>query len=135
MLNRCTLSASMAMGLLLMTSARTDAADGGGSGGVPLGGGGNDPNPITFIYEVVHGTYGLISKIVDENHKINAAEATRLVWGRLDEVTPLAQGEDLARRFIGSQLVIMEGVNHIPQLEDPTKLNATLLTFLATLPR
>ena len=58
-----------------------------------------------------------------------------LVWGRLDEVTPLAQGEDLARRFIGSQLVIMEGVNHIPQLEDPTKLNATLLTFLATLPR
>ncbi len=43
MLNRRTLSASMAMGLLLMTSARTDAADGGGSGGVPLGGGGNDP--------------------------------------------------------------------------------------------
>jgi len=58
-----------------------------------------------------------------------------LVWGRLDEVTPLAQGEDLHRRFVGSQMVILEGVNHIPQLEDPAKLNSTLLTFLAGLPR
>ncbi len=77
MLNRRTLSARMAMGLIFMTSARTDAADAGGGGGVPLGGGGNGPDPIRFIYEVVHGTSGLISKIVDENHKINAAEATR----------------------------------------------------------
>ncbi len=58
-----------------------------------------------------------------------------LVWGRLDDITPLAQGEDLARRFTGSKLVVLEGVSHIPHLEDPAQLNAALLGFLTTLPR
>ena len=58
-----------------------------------------------------------------------------LVWGKLDDITPLAQGQDLARRFVGSKLVILEGVSHIPHLEDPAQLNTALLAFLATLPR
>jgi len=53
----------------------------------------------------------------------------------LDDITPLAQGQDLARRFVGSKLVILEGVSHIPHLEDPAQLNTALLAFLATLPR
>ena len=57
-----------------------------------------------------------------------------LVWGRLDDITPLAQGEDLARRFVGSKLAILEGVSHIPQLEDPGQLNTALRAFLDGLP-
>jgi pimeloyl-ACP methyl ester carboxylesterase len=57
-----------------------------------------------------------------------------LVWGKLDDITPLAQGEDLARRFVGSKLLVLEGVSHIPQLEDPAQLNVALLAFLKDLP-
>lgn len=57
-----------------------------------------------------------------------------ILWGKVDTVTPLAQGEDLARRFKGSRLVVMEGVNHIPHLEAPQAFNAALLEFLKSLP-
>jgi pimeloyl-ACP methyl ester carboxylesterase len=57
-----------------------------------------------------------------------------IVWGKVDTVTPLTQGEDLARRFNGSRLVVMEGVNHIPHLEAPQAFNAALLDFLKSLP-
>lgn len=42
-----------------------------------------------------------------------------LVWGRLDDITPLAQGEDLARRFVGSKLAILDGVSHILSSKTP----------------
>jgi pimeloyl-ACP methyl ester carboxylesterase len=57
-----------------------------------------------------------------------------IVWGKVDTVTPLPQGEDLARRFKGSRLVVMDGVNHIPHLEAPQAFNAALLDFLKALP-
>ena len=34
-----------------------------------------------------------------------------LIWGKIDDVTPLVQGEDLAKRFSGSKLVVLDGVN------------------------
>ena len=100
MINRRTLSASMAMGLLLMTSARTDAADGGGSGGGGGGaagsGGGGSPaggtggfNSGDFnglgggslnlpdLYKLIKLPFELISMAVDYNNKNQAADATK----------------------------------------------------------
>jgi pimeloyl-ACP methyl ester carboxylesterase len=57
-----------------------------------------------------------------------------LIWGKIDDVTPLVQGEDLAKRFQSSKLVVLDGVNHIPHLENPDGFNAALLDFLKTLP-
>lgn len=57
-----------------------------------------------------------------------------LIWGKIDDVTPLAQGEDLAKRFSGSSLIVLEGVNHIPHLENPEAFNVALLKFLSALP-
>lgn len=42
-----------------------------------------------------------------------------VVWGEADTVTPLANGEALARLLPGAQLEIIPGVGHIPHLEDP----------------
>ena len=57
-----------------------------------------------------------------------------IIWGKIDDVTPLAQGEDLAKRFAASKLVVLDGVNHIPHLENPEAFNTALLDFLKSLP-
>ena len=54
-----------------------------------------------------------------------------VVWGSRDAVTPLAQGRDLAALVPGARLVVLEGVGHIPAIEDPRGFNRALLDFLA----
>ena len=79
-------------------------------------------------------TYPAGAAFKDDAHYGRFKPSVLLVWGKLDDITPLAQGEDLARRFVGSKLVVLEGVSHIPQLEDPAQLNVALLAFLKGLP-
>ena len=50
----------------------------------------------------------------------------RIIWGRTDAVTPLWQGERLRDLIPGSQLVVLEGVGHIPYIEDPPRFNSAL---------
>lgn len=56
-----------------------------------------------------------------------------VLWGDRDTVTPLPQGENLAKRIPGSKLVVLKGIGHIPQIEDTAAFNAELLAFLASL--
>jgi pimeloyl-ACP methyl ester carboxylesterase len=56
---------------------------------------------------------------------------TLLIWGALDTTTPLAQGQRLAGVLRGSELVVMDGVGHMPQIEAPADFNRILLGFLA----
>ena len=57
-----------------------------------------------------------------------------LIWGDQDTLTPLAQGHDIQGLIAGSQIVIMPGIGHIPQVEDPQGfaklLGDTLLDML-----
>ena len=55
---------------------------------------------------------------------------TLIIWGALDRTTPLAQGQRLAQLIRGSELAVMAGVGHMPQIEDPAQFNALLLAFL-----
>jgi len=55
---------------------------------------------------------------------------TRLIWGDLDTITPLAQGERIASLVGGARLELMEGVGHIPQIEDPARFRALLVRLL-----
>ncbi|MEM8773690.1 MAG: alpha/beta hydrolase [Pseudomonadota bacterium] len=41
------------------------------------------------------------------------------IWGEQDTVTPLEQGQELGAITPGSQLLVIKGVGHIPQIEDP----------------
>ncbi len=57
-----------------------------------------------------------------------------VVWGARDTTIPLEEGKYLNSILPNSELVIMEGVNHIPQVEDLDKLTEIVLKFLADLP-
>ncbi|WP_065776554.1 MULTISPECIES: alpha/beta hydrolase [unclassified Ensifer] len=52
-----------------------------------------------------------------------------LIWGRQDTVTPLAQGEELAGLVPSAELVVLEDVNHIPQLEKPGEVADLIADF------
>jgi pimeloyl-ACP methyl ester carboxylesterase len=54
-----------------------------------------------------------------------------VVWGREDTVTPLAQGEHVASLFPHAELVVLDGVSHIPHVEDVDAVAARLVPFLA----
>jgi pimeloyl-ACP methyl ester carboxylesterase len=53
-----------------------------------------------------------------------------IVWGSRDDITPLPEGRDLASLVPGAELVVLEGVGHIPAIEDPRAFNRALLGFL-----
>jgi pimeloyl-ACP methyl ester carboxylesterase len=59
-----------------------------------------------------------------ESHSALAVRRLQLpvaiIWGREDTVTPLAQAEYLASLLPRSGLTVIDGVGHIPHVEDPT---------------
>jgi pimeloyl-ACP methyl ester carboxylesterase len=61
------------------------------------------------------------------------AAPTRLIWGDLDTLTPLPQGERLASLIPAAKLELMRGVGHIPQIEDPAAFRPLLVKLLGEL--
>lgn len=55
---------------------------------------------------------------------------TLIVWGDSDTVIPLEEGKYLSSLIPNSNLVVMQGVNHIPHLEDLDTLVEIVLGFL-----
>ena len=53
-----------------------------------------------------------------------------IVWGDSDKVIPLKEGEYLQSIMPNAELVVMQGVNHIPHLEDLDALMESVLEFL-----
>jgi pimeloyl-ACP methyl ester carboxylesterase len=53
-----------------------------------------------------------------------------IIWGALDQTTPLAQGRRLHQLIPASRLSVLDGVGHMPQIEDPAAFNRVLLDFL-----
>jgi pimeloyl-ACP methyl ester carboxylesterase len=53
------------------------------------------------------------------------------IWGALDTVTPVAQGERLVSLVPHGRLEVLPDVGHIPQIEAPPACNAALLRALA----
>jgi pimeloyl-ACP methyl ester carboxylesterase len=58
------------------------------------------------------------------------ASPTLLVWGRLDPMTPLAQGEEMARLIPGAQLMVFDDAAHMPMVDRPERFNREVLQFL-----
>ncbi len=54
------------------------------------------------------------------------------IWGRLDSITPLAQGERLVRLAPNGKLVQLPRSGHIPQVEQPAEFQRTLLDVLGS---
>jgi pimeloyl-ACP methyl ester carboxylesterase len=58
------------------------------------------------------------------------AMPTLLIWGDKDTITPLWQAEKLRTSIPGASLSVLKGLGHIPQIEDPTHFNSSLLPFV-----
>jgi 2-hydroxy-6-oxonona-2,4-dienedioate hydrolase len=66
-----------------------------------------------------------------EDGKLASIHATTLVvWGRQDELIPLASGEKLRDGIAGAKLLVFEHCGHVPQIEKPAEFNQALLEFL-----
>ena len=55
---------------------------------------------------------------------------TLILWGRRDRLIPLAAGQRFAADIPGSQLLVFDGLGHVPQEEDPTQSVAPVRSFL-----
>lgn len=55
---------------------------------------------------------------------------TLVVWGREDEMIPLAAGEQLRDGIAGAQLVVLDHCGHIPHVEKPAEFTRAVLEFL-----
>lgn len=53
-----------------------------------------------------------------------------IIWGREDTTTPLSQGEMLQSFIPDSKLTVINGVGHMPHLEDPMTFNQVLIEAL-----
>jgi pimeloyl-ACP methyl ester carboxylesterase len=53
-----------------------------------------------------------------------------LIWGSEDTITPLTQASRLKELQKKSHLWVLNGVGHIPQIENPTQFNTTLVKAL-----
>lgn len=60
---------------------------------------------------------------------------TLVVVGREDAFTPLSDARVLHAHIPGSQLAVVEGAGHLPNLERPAEFNAALERFLGATPQ
>jgi pimeloyl-ACP methyl ester carboxylesterase len=66
-----------------------------------------------------------------EDAKLGSIRApTLIVWGREDELIPLASGEKLRDGITGAKLVVFDHCGHIPHVEKPAEFTRAVLEFL-----
>ncbi len=53
-----------------------------------------------------------------------------IIWGDMDTITPLAQGQELTTLIPNARLTRMSGVGHIPQIEAPAAFQEVLIDAL-----
>jgi pimeloyl-ACP methyl ester carboxylesterase len=58
-------------------------------------------------------------------------QPTLILWGERDRLIPLRYGEQFHRDIVGSTLVVLTGLGHVPQEEDPAATVAAVRDFLA----
>jgi pimeloyl-ACP methyl ester carboxylesterase len=68
-------------------------------------------------------------KLASRLHRIRVP--TLVVWGASDRLIPPAYGEAYRRGIPGAALVVLDGVGHIPTVEQPERCAALIGDFLA----
>ena len=53
-----------------------------------------------------------------------------LMWGSRDLVVPLASGRELHKHLRRAEMVVLEGIGHLPYEEAPEEFNRLLLQYL-----
>jgi pimeloyl-ACP methyl ester carboxylesterase len=55
---------------------------------------------------------------------------TLIIWGRNDELIPLAKGEQFRQSISGSKMAVIDQCGHLPEVEKPAEFNQVLMEFL-----
>ena len=55
---------------------------------------------------------------------------TLIIWGRNDELIPLAKGEQFHQGIAGSKMAVIDQCGHLPELEKPEEFDRVLTDFL-----
>lgn len=88
---------------------------------------------------VVEGTTGAVaawlpelaapgpSWAAEEERYAQIGLPTTVIWGAEDAATPLEQGEHLVELLPDAELVVLPGVGHLPQIEDPAAVVGAIL--------
>lgn len=58
-------------------------------------------------------------------------QPTLIIWGREDQLTPLALGERFKQDIKGSEMIVFDKCGHVPQVEKAAEFNMALMKFLA----
>jgi pimeloyl-ACP methyl ester carboxylesterase len=72
-----------------------------------------------------------VSLTSDPAHYQSLTMPTLIIWGDHDTIIPLKEGEYLQSILPDAKLVLMEGVNHIPHLEDHEAFIELVMGFLS----
>lgn len=100
----------------------------------------NDMTVQMFFTECMRtGDQYTIERMIDSvvrhedylNDRFDGIKApTIVIWGRGDELVPVAEGEAIAKQIPGAQKVIIDNCGHAPQIECPQPFQAALMKFL-----
>ncbi|HRD97198.1 MAG TPA: alpha/beta hydrolase [Rubrivivax sp.] len=77
-----------------------------------------------------------LRQMVDGEHVERIAtlkQPTLILWGEHDRLIPPVAGRQFQQMIAGSRLVILQGLGHVPQEEDPARSLAPVKDFLLTL--
>jgi pimeloyl-ACP methyl ester carboxylesterase len=66
----------------------------------------------------------------DAERVATVRQPTLILWGAEDRLIPPEVGRDFQRRIAGSELVILDGLGHVPHEEDPARTLVPLKAFL-----
>jgi 2-hydroxy-6-oxonona-2,4-dienedioate hydrolase len=84
-------------------------------------------------YTIQHTWAGFATTPQFEDAKLASIHVPTLVmWGRQDELIPLASGEKLRDGIKGAKLVVFDQCGHVPMIEKSEEFNHALLEFLGT---
>ena len=96
----------------------------------PMNQKGNTPAVANWLYQFIGKDDPTLMSDV-ETFAARSKLPIELIWGDKDTVTPLWQGERLRELWNGSQLQVLDGVGHIPQIESEARFIEMLLSSLS----
>ncbi len=91
-----------------------------------------DPDRRAAFLATVRAVVGTGGQRVHAGDRLYLAQdvPVLIIWGERDPIIPAHHGEAAHHAIAGSQLEILEGVGHLPQIEAPARFVAVLERFL-----
>lgn len=91
----------------------------------------SEPGAVEVLVAARHGVNLIGQRIVFSGELTLLRQPTLLVWGKQDRIFPVRHAHRAARLIPDSDLVVLDGVGHLPPFEAPDAFNDAILRFLA----